>query len=327
MKSGYVSLIGRPNAGKSTLLNTIVGAKVAIVSDKPQTTRGRILGVKNYPDGQVVFVDTPGIHRPLHRLNVRMVDAAVDTLREVDVVVLVFDASTRPGHGDEFVAGLLEKTKSPVVLVLNKVDVVAKARLLPLIEQAQRWYDFKAIVPVSAQTGDGVDRLERVLLEQLPEGEALYPDDYLTDQPERTLVAETVREKILQHTRAELPFSTAVVVDKFDEEEREPPPSRGRDERASARRRSSGQRPAETGLLRLYCTIYVEHDSQKAIVIGRGGDMIKRIGTEARKDLEEAFETKVFLDLRVKVNPDWRNDDRALDELGVPRTTRKPRRR
>jgi GTP-binding protein Era len=303
MKSGYVSLIGRPNAGKSTLLNTIVGAKVAIVSDKPQTTRGRIVGVKNYPDGQVVFVDTPGIHRPLHRLNVRMVDAAVDTLREVDVVVLVFDASTRPGHGDEFVTGLLEKTKSPVVLVLNKVDLIAKNSLLPLIEQVQKWHDFKAIVPVSAQTGDGVDRLERVLLEQLPEGEALYPDDYFTDQPERTLVAETVREKILHHTRAELPFSTAVVVDKFDEEERE-------------------------RLLRLYCTIYVEHESQKAIVIGRGGDMIKRIGTEARRDLEEAFETKVFLDLRVKVNPDWRNDDRALDELGVPRTTRKtPRRR
>jgi GTPase len=328
MKSGYVSLIGRPNAGKSTLLNTMVGAKVAIVSDKPQTTRARILGVKNYPDGQVVFVDTPGIHRPLHRLNVRMVDAAVETLREVDVVVLVFDASTRPGHGDEFVSGLLEKTRAPVVLVLNKVDLIAKSKLLPLIAQAQKWYDFKAIVPVSAQTGDGVDRLERVLMEQLPEGEALYPDDYLTDQPERTLVAETVREKILHHTHAELPFSTAVVVDQFDEEERERPPTRAQDPGASARpRRGSDERPAKAGLLRLYCTIYVEHDSQKAIVIGRGGDMIKRIGTEARRDLEAAFETKVFLDLRVKVNPDWRNDDRALDELGVPRTTRKPPRR
>ena len=299
MKSGYVSFLGRPNAGKSTLLNRIVGHKLAIVSDKPQTTRSRILGVKNYPEGQVVFVDTPGIHRPLHRMNVRMVDAAVDTLREVDVVGLVFDASTKPGQGDEFVSGLLEKTRAPVVLVLNKVDLVAKPKLLPLIERVQKWHDFKAIVPVSAQTGEGIDRLERVLLEQLPEGEAFYPDDYLTDQPERTLVAETVREKILQHTRAELPFSTAVVVDKFDEEERE-------------------------RLLRLYCTIYVEHDSQKPIVIGRGGEMIKRIGTEARKDLEDAFETKVFLDLRVKVNPDWRNDDRALDEIGLPRTTRKP---
>jgi GTP-binding protein Era len=302
MKSGYVSLIGRPNAGKSTLLNTMVGAKVAIVSDKPQTTRGRILGVKNYPDGQIVFVDTPGIHRPLHRMNVRMVDAAVETLREVDVVALIFDAATKPGHGDEFVAGLLEKVRTPVVLVLNKIDLVNKAKLLPLIERVQKWREFAAIVPVSAQTGDGVDRLERVLLEQLPEGESLYPDDYLTDQPERALVAETVREKILQHTRAELPFSTAVVVDKFDEEERE-------------------------RMLRLYCTIFVEHESQKAIVIGRGGEMIKRIGTEARKDLEETFETRVFLDLRVKVNPDWRNDDRALDDLGVPRTARKPKRR
>ena len=302
MKSGYVSLIGRPNAGKSTLLNTMVGAKVAIVSDKPQTTRGRIVGVKNYPDGQIVFVDTPGIHRPLHRMNVRMVDAAVETLREVDVIALVFDASTRPGHGDEFVTGLLERVRQPVVLVLNKIDLVGRSTLLPLIERVQKWRDFAAIVPVSAQTGDGVDRLERVLIEQLPEGESLYPDDYLTDQPERTLVAETVREKILQHTHAELPFSTAVVVDKFDEEERD-------------------------RMLRLYCTIFVEHESQKAIVIGRGGDMIKRIGTEARKDLEDAFETRVFLDLRVKVNPAWRNDDRALDELGVPRTTRKPRRR
>src|SRR5687767_2795641 len=302
MKSGMVSFIGRPNAGKSTLLNTIVGAKVAIVSDKPQTTRSRILGVKNYPDGQVVFVDTPGIHRPLHRMNVRMVDAAVDTLAEVDVVVLVFDATTQPGHGDEFVSSLLSRVRGPVVLVLNKIDAVSKAKLLPLIERVRTWHEFVAIVPLSAQTGDGIDRLERVLLEQIPEGEAVYPDDYLTDQPERTLVAETVREKILHHTRAELPFSTAVVVDKFDEEERE-------------------------RILRLYCTILVEQESQKGIVIGRGGDMIKRIGTEARKDLEEAFETRVFLDLRVKVNADWRNDDRALDDLGVPRTTRKPRRR
>jgi GTP-binding protein Era len=302
MKSGYVSLIGRPNAGKSTLLNTLVGAKVAIVSDKPQTTRQRILGVKNYSDGQIVFVDTPGIHRPLHRLNVRMVDAAVDTLREVDVVVLVFDASTKPGHGDEYVSSLLQPIGTPVVLALNKIDVLSKSRLLPLMERAQKWHEFAAIVPVSAMTGDGIDRLEKVLLEQLPEGEPLYPEDYLTDQPERTLVAETVREKLLQHTRAELPFSTAVVVDKFDEEERD-------------------------RILRLYCTIFVEHDSQKAIVIGRGGEMIKRIGTEARKDLEAAFETRVFLDLRVKVNADWRNDDRALDELGVPRTARRPKRR
>jgi len=300
--AGFVSLIGRPNAGKSTLLNRVVGAKVAIVSDKPQTTRTRIVGVKNYDDGQAVFVDTPGIHRPLHRLNVRMVDAAVETLREVDVVVLVFDASSRPGHGDEFVSGLLRDVKVPVVLALNKVDLVSKPRLLPLMAEAQSWHAFSAIVPVSAATGDGVEHLERVLLEKLPEAAPIYPDDYLTDQPERVLVAEIVREKVLQYTRAELPFATAVVIDQFDESEREQ-------------------------ILRLYCTILVETESQKPIVIGRGGDMIKRIGTDARHDLEAFFETKVFLDLRVKVDPDWRNNERSLDEIGVPRTARRPSKR
>ncbi|MFL6278582.1 MAG: GTPase Era [Vicinamibacterales bacterium] len=292
-KAGYASLVGRPNAGKSTLLNLIIGEKIAIVSDKPQTTRNRILGVKNYPEGQIAFVDTPGIHRPLHRLNVRMVDAAVDSLREVDVIALVFDASTKPGRGDEYVSSLLEDIRTPAVLVLNKIDLVAKSRLLPLIEQAQRWHTFAAIVPVSATTGDGVDRLERVLLEQMPEGQPGYPDDYLTDQPERALVAEIVREKLLQHTRDELPFSTAVVVDQFDEEERD-------------------------RLLRLYCTILVETESQKPIVIGRGGEMIKQIGSEARRELEAFFGTKVFLDLHVKVNPDWRDNDRVLDDIGLP---------
>jgi GTPase len=300
--AGFVSLIGRPNAGKSTLLNRLVGAKVAIVSDKPQTTRTRIVGVRTYPEGQVVFVDTPGIHRPLHRLNVRMVDAAVETLREVDIVVLVFDATTRPGHGDEYVSGLLRDVKAPVVLALNKIDVLAKTRLLPLIAAAQTWHPFAAIVPVSAATGDGVPDLERELLARLPESDPIYPEDYLTDQPERVLVAEIVREKVLNHTRAELPFSSAVVVDQFDESERE-------------------------RLLRLYCTIYVETESQKPIVIGRGGEMIKRIGTEARQDLEAFFETKVFLDLRVKVNPDWRNNERALDDIGVPRSARRPSKR
>jgi GTP-binding protein Era len=299
-RAGSVSLIGRPNAGKSTLLNRIVGTKVAIVSDKPQTTRNRILAVKHHAGGQIVFVDTPGIHRPLHRLNVRMVDAAVETLNEVDVVALVFDASTKPGRGDEYVSGLLERVKQPVVLVLNKIDLVPKPALLPLTARAAAWHDFAAIVPVSAATGDGVDRLENVLLEHLPEGEPIFPDDYLTDQPERTLAAEMVREKVLAHTRAELPFSTAVVVDQFDETERE-------------------------DVLRLYCTIWVEQESQKPIVIGRRGEMIKRIGTDARKDLERFFDTKVFLDLRVKVNADWRNDERTLDTLGVPKS--RPRRK
>jgi GTPase len=295
MKSGVVSMIGRPNAGKSTLLNRIIGEKIAIVSDKPQTTRTRILGTKNYPEGQVAFVDTPGIHRPLHRMNVRMVDAAVETLREVDAVMLVHDASTRAGHGDEYVSKLLQEVAIPVVLVLNKIDLVAKASLLPLIDQLRQWRDFSDIVPVSAATGDGVETLEQVLLAKMPEGEPHYPDDFLTDQPERVLASETVREKVLLHTRAELPFSTAVVVDQFEEPDR------------------------PGGLMRLFCTILVEEESQKPIVIGRAGSMIKQIGTEARRDLERFFQCKVYLDLRVKVKPDWRNDERALDDLGLPR--------
>jgi GTP-binding protein Era len=279
------------------LLNRIVGEKIAIVSDKPQTTRTRIVGVKNYtdPPGQIVFVDTPGIHRPLHRMNVRMVDAAVGTLDEVDVVVLVHDASARPGHGDEFVAKLLENVTVPVVLVLNKIDLIAKAKLLPLMEQLGGRRPFAAMVPISAATGDGVEALERELLAHLPEGEALYPDDYLTDQPERVLVAETVREKVLLNTRDELPFSTAVAVDQFEEPER------------------------PGGLLRVYCTIYVETESQKPIVIGRAGSMIKKIGTEARQDIARFFDCKVYLDLRVKVKPDWRDDERVLDSLGLPK--------
>ena len=298
MRAGYVSIIGRPNAGKSTLLNKIIGEKIAIVSDKPQTTRTRILGTKNYPEGQIAFVDTPGIHRPLHRMNVRMVDAAVETLHEVDAVTLVHDGSSRPGHGDEYVSRLLTGIKVPVVLVLNKIDLVQKARLLPVIDQMRQWFDFQEIVPISANTGEGVEELERTLLAMMPEGEPLFPADYLTDQPERVLVSETVREKVLHNTRDELPFSTAVAVDQFDEPER------------------------PGGLLRVYCTILVETDSQKPIVIGRAGSMIKKIGTEARKDLEAFFNCKVYLDLRVKVKPDWRDNERVLDDLGLPERKR-----
>jgi GTP-binding protein Era len=298
MKSGYVSIVGRPNAGKSTLLNRLIGEKIAIVSDKPQTTRTRILGAKNYPDAQVVFVDTPGIHRPLHRMNVRMVDAAVDSLKEVDAVVLVHDASTKPGHGDEYVSKLLKNVDVPVILALNKIDVVKKATLLPMIETLAAWAEFADVVPISAATGDGVDALEKTLIEKMPAGEPLFPEDFLTDQPERVLVAETVREKVLRHTRDELPFSTAVVIDQFEE----------------------ADRPG--GLMRVFCTILVESESQKPIVIGRAGAMIKRIGTEARQDIERFFGCKLYLDLRVKVRPNWRDDERALDQLGLPKPKR-----
>ena len=300
-RSGFVSFIGRPNAGKSTLVNRLVGTKVAIVSDKPQTTRNRILAVKNRPDGQIVFLDTPGIHRPLHRMNVRMVEAALDTLREVDLLVLVKDASEKVGQGDKFVLDVVRKARTPVLLALNKIDLVAKPALLPLMASYGAEHAFAEIVPVSAATGDGVDRLEGLIAQRLPEGEPLYPADYLTDQPERVMAAEIVREKLLQHTGDELPFTTAVIIDQFQEPE------------------SPG------GLLRLYASILVERSSQKPIVIGRAGAMIKRIGTEARMDLERLFATKVFLDLHVKVKEDWREDERLLDELGVPQRRRRER--
>ena len=293
MKAGFVSFIGRPNAGKSTLLNRLVGTKLAIVSDKPQTTRNRILGVRNYPDAQVVFLDTPGIHRPLHRMNVRMVDAAVDTIREVDVLCLVVDVTEPLGKGDRFVLDLVKDAKAPVFLVLNKIDLMKKARLLPLMQQYSEMASFAEIVPVSAATGDNVDRLERALLDRLPEGEPLYPADYLTDQPERFFASEIVREKLLQFTRAEIPFSSAVVVDKFEE-----PDHPG-------------------GLMSLHCTIVVDRESQKPIVIGRGGEMIKRIGIAAREDLEKFFDAKVFVDLHVRVKAEWREDERVLNDLGM----------
>jgi GTP-binding protein Era len=290
LKAGFVSFIGRPNAGKSSLLNRIVGVKLAIVSDKPQTTRNRILGVKNYPAGQIVFVDTPGIHRPLHRMNVRMVGAATETLREVDVVGVVVDVSEPPGNGLRYLLDLVKDTSARTVLILNKIDLVKKHKLLPLMEELNKERDWHAIVPVSAATGDNVTHLEEVLLDAVPEGDPLYPPDYLTDQPERSMVAEMVREQVLRVTRDELPFSTAVMIDRWEEDGK---------------------------LLRLYMTILVERDSQKPIVIGRRGEQIKQIGTAARLEIEKFLGRKTFLDVRVAVKEQWRENDRVLDELGV----------
>jgi GTP-binding protein Era len=312
MKAGLVALVGRPNAGKSTLLNRLVQQKLAIVSDKPQTTRNRIVGVRNYVrplghqaigpsgdqamgpslEGQVVFVDTPGVHKPLHRLNVRMVDAALDTLKEVDLIAVVVDVSEPSGGGDRFLMEVVKRSTTPRILVLNKVDAMDKVALLPRLVEYEK-EGFEEMVPVSALTGENVDRLEQVLLAHLPEGDPIYPDDYLTDQPERFFVAELVREQVLQQTRDELPFSTAVVVDKFEE-------------------------PDAKGLMRLYCTILVERESQKPILVGKGGSRIKAIGTAARKELQAFFDTKVFLDLHVKVKQGWREDERTLDSLGLP---------
>ena len=276
-KFGFVSIVGRPNVGKSTLLNRLVGSKLAIVSDKPQTTRTRILGVRNFSQGQVVFLDTPGIHRPLHRMNVRMVHAALDTFREVDLLVLVMDVTERPGKGDRYVLDLVKAVPGPAFLVLNKIDLIKKSRLLPLIDVFRKEERFEEIVPVSAQTGDNVDRLERTIVERLPSGDPLYPEDFLTDRPERFFAAEIVREKLLGATHAEIPFASAVLVDAFEEP------------------------PADGGVVRLFCTIVVDRESQKAIVVGKHGDMVKRIGTAAREELERFFSARVFLDLHVRV--------------------------
>ena len=292
MKSGFVALLGRPNAGKSTLLNRILGQKLAIVSDKPQTTRTRVAGVKNYAEAQVVFVDTPGVHKPTHRMNVRMVDTAIEAMREVDVVCLVVDASVKLGTGDRHLLTMLKDVKVPVILALNKVDIVSKPKLLPILDQYSKAHPFAELVPLSAVDGTNVDTLEALFLRYLPEGEPLYPPEYFTDQTERFFASEIVREQVLQLTHDELPFSTAVVVDQFDE--------------------------SEPGLIKLYCTILVDRESQKPIVVGRAGSMIKAIGTAARLGLEEHFQQKVFLDLHVKVKSEWRDDDRLLDEIGLP---------
>jgi GTPase len=292
MKSGFVSLIGRPNAGKSTLLNRIVGHKLAIVSDKPQTTRTRIVGVKNYTEGQVVFVDTPGVHKPTHRMNVRMVDVALDAMRDVDLLTLIVDVSVKPGPGDRHLLGLIKDVKTPAILALNKVDLIAKARLLPILDHYRQAHPFVEFVPISAADGTNVDVLEKLFLQYLPEGDPVYPPDYVTDQPDRFFVSEIVREQVLQLTHDELPFSTAVVVDRFEE-------------------------PGDEERYTLYCTILVERESQKPIVIGKAGAMIKKIGTAARQELERYFEARVHLDLHVKVKAEWRDDERALDEIGL----------
>ena len=292
MKAGFVSFVGRPTAGKSTLLNRIVGHKLAIVSDKPQTTRTRIVGVKHYGNGQVVFVDTPGVHKPTHRMNVRMVDVALDAMRDVDVLTLVVDASVQEGPGDRHLVGLLRGVKVPVMLALNKVDLIAKTRLLPIIDRYRQAHPFVELVPISAADGTNVDLLETLLLRHLPDGEPFYPADYVTDQPGRFFIGEIVREQVLQLTHAELPFSTAVVVDRMIDGD-------------------AGQ------VVTVYCTILVERASQKPIVIGKAGAMIKQIGSAARIELERFLHRRVYLDLHVKVKSEWRDNDRVLDEMGL----------
>jgi len=290
-RSGSVAILGRPNAGKSTLMNRLLAEKVAIVSDKPQTTRHRLVGILSTERGQMVFYDTPGVHRPLHRLNRQMVRHAMDALNDADVACLLVDAAQKPGKGDAYVLDVIAKAKEPRILVLNKIDRIGdKSRLLPLIERYAKTGLFTDLVPVSALTGDGCDRLLDVLWDKLPEGPPLYDPELLTIHPERFLAAERIREKVLELTTEELPYSTAVVLERWEED-------------------------AEKGLTRIYATILVERPGQKKIVVGRQGQMIKAIGTAARLDLEEFLERRVYLDLHVRVEPGWRDDQALLSTM------------
>lgn len=288
-RSGFVSIIGRPNAGKSTLLNALVGQKVAIVADKPQTTRTSIQGVVTTPEAQVVFVDTPGIHKADSALNKRLMDTVRAALEERDLLLFVADATEEFGEEEKRAIDVARRTSTPVVLVLNKVDLVKdKAALLPLIEQYKQAFEFADYVPVSASRRDGLDELMKIIVERMPEGPAYFPEDHVTDQPERFLAAELVREKVLLATRQEVPHSVTVAVDKWEDTPK---------------------------LTRIFATIRVERDGQKAIVIGREGSMLKRIGTQAREEMERLFGVKIYLDLHVRVQPGWRENTAFLDSL------------
>lgn len=288
-RSGYVSIIGRPNVGKSTLLNAILGEKIAIVTPKPQTTRNKIVGIKSLPDAQIIFMDTPGIHRPRHKLGEAMVKTAMEALNEVDIILFMVEPK-EPDGGDMAVINLIKKVRSPVLLIINKIDTVKKADILPVMDQYKTLSQFKEIIPVSAKKGDGISVLLKKICDYLPQGPLYYPDDLVTDQLERFMVSEIIREKIMELTVEELPYSAAVEVNNWTER--------------------------EDGLVSVSCNIYVEREGQKAIIIGSKGEMLKSIGSAARVDIEKLLQTKVFLELWVKVRKNWRNDDQLLKELG-----------
>ena len=288
-RSGYVSIIGRPNVGKSTLLNSILGEKIAIVTPKPQTTRNKIMGIKTLPDAQIIFIDTPGIHRPRHKLGETMVRTALGALNEVDVILFMVEPY-EPGKGDRAIIDLLKRVQSPVFLLINKIDIVKKSDILLIIDHFKGLYPFKEIIPVSAIKQDGISLLIKTIHDYLPSGPTYYPDDLITDQMERFMVSEIIREKAMDMTEEELPHSVAVEV--------------------------AGWKEREDGLISISCNIYVEREGQKAIIIGKRGAMLKSIGSAARVDIEKLLNTKVFLELWVKVKKNWRNDKQLLNELG-----------
>lgn len=296
-RTGYVALVGRPNTGKSTLLNALLGQKVAIVSDKPQTTRVSILGIKTTERGQIIFVDNPGIHKPLHTLNKRMMNFVYSALETSDVVCLLIDAAESFGHGDEYVLEVLRRVKTPVFLLINKVDIVRKDRVLPIIDRYKDLFPFREIVPISALTGINLDLLERLITESLPEAPKLYSDEEISDQSERFLFAEIVREKVLKRVSQELPFVTAVYIESVERKEQ-----------------PDWKKPGESRpLTHIRASIFVEKDSHRKIVIGRQGSLIKEVGIEARREIEDYVGHKVYLELQVRVREGWRDKEDVLD--------------
>ncbi|HSS18536.1 MAG TPA: GTPase Era [Pyrinomonadaceae bacterium] len=291
-RAGYVAFIGRPNAGKSTLLNTLVGQKIAAVSDKPQTTRFKIQGVITQPEGQIVLVDTPGVHKPGYEMNRRMMATVQDALMGVDLVCLIRDASASGGGGDKFVLELIQRAEKPTVLLLNKIDKLKdKSKLLPLIESYRTEYDWSEVIPISALKGDALDVLPLELIKHLPPGEPIFAADELTDQSMRSLVSEIVREKILRSTQEEIPYVTAVITEKWEE--------------------------VRENLTRIHCVILVERESQKKIVIGKGASRLKEVGIQARRDIERLLGHQCHLELFVRVESDWRDKVQLLDEMGI----------
>lgn len=288
-KSGFVTVIGRPNAGKSTLLNQLLGQKVLIMSDKPQTTRNKIHCILTEERGQVIFLDTPGIHKPKHKLGEFMVDSALESLREVDLILYMVDVTSEFGGGEEYILENLKSIKTPCILLLNKIDLIEKEKLLKLIKDYSALKDFLAIIPISAKTGENKEELLNVIFKEMPEGPMYYPEDEVTDQPERFIMAELVREKVLQLTRDEVPHSIAVLVESVEE---------------------------KRTLVKVRAVVVVERDSQKGIIIGQGGSLLKEIGRLARLDIETLLGSKVFLELFVKVEKDWRNRGNSLREFG-----------
>ncbi|WP_134700154.1 GTPase Era [Ammoniphilus sp. YIM 78166] len=290
-KSGFVAIIGRPNVGKSTLMNQVVGQKIAIMSDKPQTTRNKIRAVYTGEKGQIIFMDTPGIHKPKSKLGEYMNTSVETALKEVDLILFLVDASEKLGPGDRFIIEKLEEVKTPVFLIINKIDKVHPEALLPFIEEYRTLYPFKEIIPVSALQGNNVTTLMEQMLELLPQGPQYYPPDQVTDHPERFIMQELIREKVLHLTREEVPHSVAVAIEHIERRE-------------------------DSNAIYIYAGIYAEKESQKGILVGKQGSMLKEIGKRARQDIERLLGTRIFLELRVKVKKDWRNQDRLLKDFG-----------